>query len=153
MNTQFLKDTENIFAIAVVIFILIQVVQAITTTILISVLSKIYNQISRSRQPLQWWTRAIIFSIALLMLLINSLIQVGIWATSFVMIGQFSNYRDAFYHSAVNFASLGYGDIVMDSPWRLLGALEAISGILMLGLATATLSNVFGRLMRLERGG
>ena len=151
MNIQFLKDTENIFAIAAVIFILIQVVQAITTTILISVLSKIYDQISLSRKRLQWWTRAIIFSIALLLLLINSLIQVGIWATSFVMVGQFVTFRDAFYHSAVNFASLGYGDIVMDSPWRLLGALEAISGILMLGLATATLSNVFSRLMRLER--
>jgi hypothetical protein len=41
----------------------------------------------------------------------------------------------------------------MASPWRLLGALEAISGILMLGLSTATLSFVFGQLMRLRHVG
>ncbi|MGB5635846.1 MAG: ion channel [Waterburya sp.] len=77
--------------------------------------------------------------------------QIGVWAASFVLVGQFSNYQEAFYHSAVNFASLGYGDIVMQPPWRILGGMEAISGILMLGLSTATLSNIFGKLLQLRR--
>ncbi|MGB5632863.1 MAG: ion channel [Waterburya sp.] len=77
--------------------------------------------------------------------------QIGVWAASFILAGQFSNYQEAFYHSAVNFASLGYGDIVMQPPWRLLGAMEAISGILMLGLSTATLSNIFTKLLQLRR--
>ena len=55
----------------------------------------------------------------------------------------------AFYHSAVNFASLGYGDIVMSEKWRLLGALEASNGVLMFGLSAGTLlavmTNLFAR--------
>jgi hypothetical protein len=31
----------------------------------------------------------------------------------FVLVGQFEQYSEAFYHSAVNFATLGYGDVVM----------------------------------------
>ena len=150
MNTEVLRNTENIAAIAVVVFVLIQAVQALTTTLLIEILSKIYKFVQRTRHGWHWLWGVGTFSIALFLLLINSLLQVGIWAASFVSIGQFSNFPDAFYHSAVNFATLGYGDIVMDKPWRILGGLEAISGILMLGLTTATLSSVFTKLMTLR---
>ena len=36
----------------------------------------------------------------------------------------------AFYHSAVNFTTLGYGGIVMSEEWRLLGPQEEVSGTL-----------------------
>ncbi len=124
---------------------------------LLGVLSKLFHSAerihadSRTVQKLHFWHGFKILSIALLFLLLNSLLQIAVWAASFVFVGQFPNYRDAFYHSAVNFATLGYGDIVMKPPWRILGAMEAISGVLMLGLSTATLSNVFGKLMQLRR--
>ena len=54
--------------------------------------------------------------------------------------------EEAYYHSAVNFTTLGYGDIVMSRQWRLLGPLEALNGSLMLGLAAAMLFTVMGRL-------
>ena len=46
----------------------------------------------------------------------------------------------ALYFSAVNFATLGYGDIVMSERWRLLGPLEAANGILMFGVSTAVMT-------------
>ncbi len=49
-------------------------------------------------------------------------------------LGEFQDFGTAFYHSAVNFTSLGYGDIVMSEEWRLLGALEAANGVLMFGI-------------------
>lgn len=48
-----------------------------------------------------------------------------------------------FYHSAVNFATLGYGDIVMSGNHKLLGPIEAINGVLMIGVSTAVLMTVF----------
>lgn len=75
----------------------------------------------------------------MLILVIGNLLQVGIWAELFVMLGEFETFEQAFYHSAVNFATLGYGDIVMSQHYRLLGALEAINGVLMIGATTATL--------------
>jgi hypothetical protein len=62
-----------------------------------------------------------------------------------VVCGEFADFEEAFYHSAVNFTTLGYGDIVMSRRWRLLGPLEAVNGSLMLGLSAAMLFTVLGR--------
>jgi hypothetical protein len=80
-----------------------------------------------------------VISIVMLMLVIGNLAQVGIWALLFRILGEFEQFSSAFYHSAVNFATLGYGDIVMSGRHRLLGPLEAINGVLMIGVSTAAL--------------
>ncbi len=141
----------EVIIIAVLMFFLGQTIQALSISILLDVLWKLFHSSPRTSRRSHFWRGFSILSIALFFLLINSLLQIGVWAGSFVFVGQFSNYRDAFYHSAVNFATLGYGDIVMKPPWRILGALEAISGVLMLGLSTATLSSVFSKLLQLRR--
>ena len=69
-----------------------------------------------------------------------------VWASLFLYLGEFSNFDSAFYHSVVDFTSLGYGDIVMSEEWRLLGGLEAANGILMFGLTTSTFMTVMIRL-------
>lgn len=84
----------------------------------------------------------------MLILIAGNLVQIGVWALLFVLLREFERFPDAFYHSAVNFASLGYGDIVMSAEHRLLGALEAVNGVLMIGVSTAALSVVFQDAMR-----
>jgi len=84
----------------------------------------------------------------MLVMLAGNLIQVVIWAGLFKAYGEFTDFATAFYHSLVNFATLGYGDIVMSEQRRLLGALEAVNGSLMLGLTTAFLFAVLGYLTR-----
>jgi len=75
----------------------------------------------------------------MILLVIGNLAQVVIWAWLFFWLGEFMQFSDAVYHSAVNFATLGYGDIVMSARNRLLGPIEAINGVLMIGVSTATL--------------
>ena len=79
----------------------------------------------------------------MLLLVISNLAQVAIWSLLFMGSGEFDDFRVAFYHSAVNFASLGYGDIGISEQHRLLGALEAINGVLMIGVSTAILMASF----------
>lgn len=79
----------------------------------------------------------------MLLLLVGIMGQIVVWAILFVMLDEFQLFADAFYHSAVNFGSLGYGDIVMSPEHRLLGALEAINGVLMVGVSTAALMTPF----------
>lgn len=81
-----------------------------------------------------------LLSVVMLVATLGNFIQIGIWATLFILLGEFSDFETAFYHSGVNFASLGYGDIVMSKNWRLLGPIEATNGILMLGVATAMIT-------------
>lgn len=88
---------------------------------------------------------AYMLSVVLTVMFVGHILQIAIWSLLFVSIGEFDGFALAFYHSAVNFASLGYGDIVMSEQWRLLGALEASNGVLMFGLTTGTLLTVMNR--------
>jgi hypothetical protein len=75
----------------------------------------------------------------MLVLVAGNLAQVGIWGLLFMLLGEFQEVREAMYHSAVNFATLGDGDIVMSDAHKMLGPLQAINGILMIGVSTAVL--------------
>ena len=66
---------------------------------------------------------------------------------------EFKSFERAFYHSAVNYTSLGYGDIVMSESWRLLGPLETMDGLLLFGISAAIMFAVLSLIVpqRLER--
>ncbi|MCL1122770.1 potassium channel family protein [Shewanella seohaensis] len=71
--------------------------------------------------------------------ILGNLLQIVTWGSLFVFLGEFDNLHDAIYHSGVNFATLGYGDIVMSEKWKLLGPIEAVNGALMIGLSGASM--------------
>jgi hypothetical protein len=91
--------------------------------------------------------------VAMVAMMLGTFVQIGIWGVLFVVLGEFSELYEAVYHSAVNFASLGYGDIVMSKDWKLLGPLEAINGVLMLGMGAAALMVILQQLVKLQYGG
>ena len=75
----------------------------------------------------------------MLVLVMGNFMQIGIWALLFMLLGEFDNFATALYHSGVNFATLGYGDIVMSENRRILGPMEAVNGVLMIGVSTAVM--------------
>ncbi|MBF6026023.1 ion channel [Lysobacter niastensis] len=85
------------------------------------------------------WSTLLTLNSVMTLLVLGNLVQLVVWAVVFMLLGEFETLDAAVYHSAVNFASLGYGDIVMSERHRLLGALEAINGVLMIGVSTAAL--------------
>ena len=92
-----------------------------------------------------------IISMIMMMLFIGHVVQVAIWAVLFMALGEFSDFSIAFYHSMVNFASLGYGDIVMHEEWRLLGAIEASNGVLMFGLSAGAMLSIMSYILAHDR--
>ena len=64
-----------------------------------------------------------------------------------LLVGDTVSFETAFYSSAQNYTALGYGDVVLTGPGRLLGPLEAINGLLLFGLSTAALFAVLSRLV------
>ena len=92
-----------------------------------------------------------IISTVLVVLFAGHLGQIAIWAGLFMYLGEFTDFFTAFYHSTVNFTSLGYGDIVMSEKWRLLGGLEASNGILLFGLSAGTMLAVMNNLFTRHR--
>ena len=89
--------------------------------------------------------------VAMLVMTAGSLVQIAVWAALFVGLGEFHELYEAVYHSAVNFTSLGYGDVVMSRSWKLLGPLEAVNGILMLGMTGGALMAIVQQLIRVQR--
>jgi hypothetical protein len=88
----------------------------------------------------------------MLVMMFGSLVQISLWGALFVYLGEFDDLYQAIYHSAVNFTSLGYGDVVMGAKWKLLGPLEAMNGVLMLGMSAAALMAILQELIKLQRG-
>lgn len=84
----------------------------------------------------------------LVVLVLGNVVQVSIWAWLFLVLDEFEAFSTAFYHSMVNFATLGYGDIVMSEQWRLLGAFEAGGGVTMFGLTTGAVMATLGRVLQ-----
>jgi hypothetical protein len=78
----------------------------------------------------------------MLILMLGNLLQITLWGALFLWLGEFTELYEAVYHSAVNYASLGYGDIVMSKSWKLLGPLEAVNGVLMCGMTAGVLMGI-----------
>jgi hypothetical protein len=99
--------------------------------------------------PTFWHNLTVTMGVTLI-LLTALLAQVAVWAGAFLLCGALPDYATAFYHSAVNFTTLGYGDIVMPPGWRLLGPLEAANGVLMFGLSASAMFAVTNRVLELR---
>jgi Ion channel len=93
-----------------------------------------------------FWIDMGIVALALLYALAAHLAEIALWALLFVVCGEFSDFGTAYYHSAVNYTSLGYGDLIMTPSWRLLGPLETANGMLMFGVSTAMIFALIQRL-------
>lgn len=86
------------------------------------------------------------------LVMLGNLAQIGIWGALFLWLGEFNTLQEAVYHSGVNFATLGYGDIVMSPQWKLLGPLEAVNGALMIGLSGACMLAILQHHVRKQLG-
>ena len=86
--------------------------------------------------------------VTMLAMMVANLLQVALWGGLFVLLGEFEELYAAIYHSAVNFTSLGYGDVVMKQEWKLLGPLEAANGVLMMSMTAAALTAILQSTVR-----
>ena len=84
-----------------------------------------------------FWSDFPVVVLAMVATLTAHLIEIALWAEVFVLCGEFQYFGTAYYHSAVNYTTLGYGDLIMSPRWRLLGPLEAANGMLLFGVSTA----------------
>ena len=101
--------------------------------------------------------KIVILSGYVLLFFFASLLEIWLWAVVYRMLGALSNLEEALYFSAVTFTTLGYGDVVLQSSWRLLGSFQAVNGVIMFGWTTAIIVALVHRIFVQEgpavRGG
>jgi len=128
-------------SLAILVNMVIQVAAVVVAV------SYIMHRMNMGKMTPGIYTDIKLMGVILAVLFIGHELQFAAWAAIFVWVGEFSDFKTAFYHSVVNFTSLGYGDIVMSEKWRLLGALEAANGVLMFGLTASSFLAVMTRLI------
>ena len=111
--------------------------------LLLTAVIRYYRRRKYLVKDLSTWSSLLVIQGVMLLLVVGNLAQIAIWALLFMLIGEFQQVGEAYYHSAVNFATLGYGDFVMTAEHKLLGPLEAVNGVLMIGVSTSVLMTVF----------
>jgi hypothetical protein len=127
-------------------------VAAIICTIFIHALSLnatinfVRSEKQLGRVGVRFWVDTVVVARVILYALVAHLAEIALWAVLFVICREFSDFDTAYYHSAVNYTSLGYGDILLSPAWRLLGPLETADGMLLFGVSTAMVFAVIQRL-------
>jgi voltage-gated potassium channel Kch len=82
-----------------------------------------------------WRSTALFVRIAAWMIVLH-VAEVSVWAVVYHWGDAIRGLPSALYFSAVTYTTTGYGDLVLPEEWRLVGAVEALTGILMCGWST-----------------
>jgi len=77
-------------------------------------------------------------------------LEIWLYAVVYLGLGALPALEPALYFSTVTFVALGYGDIVLGPEWRIISAIEAANGVILIAWSTAFLFSVTGRLRLLE---
>lgn len=104
-----------------------------------------------SLPPVQFKT-VFILSAMVLWLVAGLSVSAALWAGIYIIMGIFDSIEPALYFSIVTFSTLGYGDIVLDPQWRILGSLTAVNGLIIVGLNTAVLVEAIARIRHAQHG-
>jgi len=112
------------------------------------------DQILDRREQLERRLTSFLVSV-LLFLVFTALVvlhfaEAGVWALFYKWNDLFPNFETCLYFSLGTYSTIGYGDTVLPARWRILGAIEGISGVLLCGLSTAFLLALINGLFRLR---
>jgi Ion channel len=143
--------------VAVLLPLAIALVTTLTTIVLhtiglVAIVFVVRREHRLGRAGVRFWRDVAIVAGSTVLALIAHLAEITIWALVLAACGEFTHFGTAFYQSAMNYSSLGYGDIVMSNSWKLLGPLEAGNGLLMFGVSTAMIFAVMQRLLQARFG-
>jgi hypothetical protein len=92
---------------------------------------------------------ATIVAVALGVFALHS-IEIWLYAFAYIALGAFKDFPTALYFSTTSFSTIGYGDVVLGPEWRLFGAIEGATGLILIGWSSAFLLSVTSRLRMLE---
>jgi hypothetical protein len=98
------------------------------------------------RVALRFWTSTRLFVIVSTWIVLLHLAEISLWAGFYVWRNAMPDLASALYFSAVTYTTTGYGDLVLLAGWRLVGAVEALTGILMCGWSTGFFFAIVNRL-------
>jgi hypothetical protein len=93
----------------------------------------------RASQPHSTGAFATVMGMTILVAICLHAIEAGIWAMAYWVLGALPDYRESMLYSLNSLTSYGHVNVFLVHRWQLMGALEALNGIILFGLTTAFL--------------
>ncbi len=93
-----------------------------------------------------------VLSTAVLLATLLHGIEAMIWAVAFRLLDALPGYHSAILYSLNAITTFGHTTFTLNKHWELLGALEALNGMLLFGFTTAFLINILQRRSGLNGG-
>ena len=128
---------------AVLLLSLTLCLQCAGVTTLVEWLKRVLTRDIHKHGPIHSATLVVKSTVAIVVL--HGLV-ILLWA-SFYRSRCFPSWELSFYFSASSYSTVGYGDLIVPSNWRLLGPLEGITGVLMCGMSVSVLFALVTRLL------
>lgn len=125
--------------------LLVAITVAVHALGLAALLNAVWRQ--ETRLPSSFWPVTWLLIKVTWALILIHLIEIAVWALFYLWAECLPDAESAFYFSGVTYATVGYGDLVLPAPWRMLGPVEGLTGILMCGLSTGFFFAFFARLL------
>jgi len=110
------------------------IIHALGTSAIIAHLARLFQN---RKPPFSLWASSLTIARVVGMLLLLHVIEAGLWALFYLLSGDLPTFETAIYFSVTSYTTVGYGDVVLPQPWRILGPIESGVGILMFGWSTA----------------
>ena len=89
----------------------------------------------RSRHLLEI-TIGLVSVVGLLLAVLHG-IEASLWAAAYWWLGALNSPADAILYSIDSISTRGASGLILEHQWRLMGALEAVDGMLLFGISTA----------------
>lgn len=107
---------------------------------------------SHAAPPTAFWAVTLLLTRVAWFLILIHIAEIAVWGLFYYWKGCLPDLESALYFAGVTYTTTGYGDLLLQQPWRWLGPLEALTGILMCGLSAGVFFAVVSRMFapRLE---
>ncbi len=84
-------------------------------------------------------TFAVVIGLAVVLATTLHVLEGAIWAAAYRMVGALPDNRSAMLYSLEALTAYGHANIFLEGKWQMMGALEALNGMILFGLTTAFL--------------
>lgn len=76
--------------------------------------------------------------------------ETSLWAVFYYTQELFKDFESSLYFSLTSYTTIGYGDVLLPQRWRLLGAIEGISGVLLCGVSAGFMFAVISAMFQIR---
>lgn len=73
------------------------------------------------------------------------ILQAAVWALAYLALGALSGLREAMLYSVSAITGYGHAQLYLDTHWQMLGALQAMNGVVLFSLSAAFMFGLISR--------